>query len=142
MGLFRLFWIPPGASPSEGAYVRFPASELLDILALESARAGAWIAGEDLGTVEDHVRDALADRGVLSYRLLWFEPGPPEAFPRQSLAACTTHDLPDGRRAVAPHRRRGPAADRPASSTRRPPMPSWAGCWRPPGWPPTTATSP
>jgi 4-alpha-glucanotransferase len=74
--------------------VRFPASELLDIVALESVRAKAWIAGEDLGTVEDHVRRALADRGVLSYRLLWFENGPPEGFPRQSLASCTTHDLP------------------------------------------------
>jgi 4-alpha-glucanotransferase len=94
MGLFRLYWIPPGARPDQGAYVRFPASELLDILALESVRAGAWIAGEDLGTVEDHVRQALFDRGVLSYRLLWFEPGPPERFPRQSLASCTTHDLP------------------------------------------------
>jgi 4-alpha-glucanotransferase len=94
MGLFRLYWIPPGASPSEGAYVRFPASELLDIVALESVRAKAWIAGEDLGTVEDHVRAALSDRGVLSYRLLWFEEGPPEGFPRQSLASCTTHDLP------------------------------------------------
>ncbi len=94
MGLFRLFWIPPGATPSEGAYVRFPATEMLDIVALESVRAGVWIAGEDLGTVEDHVRQALDNRGVLSYRLLWFEPGPPEEFPRQSLAACTTHDLP------------------------------------------------
>ncbi|MGH9137128.1 MAG: 4-alpha-glucanotransferase [Acidimicrobiales bacterium] len=94
MGLFRLFWIPEGATPAEGAYVRYPTTELLDIVALESARAGAFVVGEDLGTVEDGVRERLAERGVLSYRLVWFEAGPPETFPVDALAAVTTHDLP------------------------------------------------
>ena len=94
MGLFRLFWIPDGCSPQEGAYVRFPGTELVDVVALESARAGVLVVGEDLGTVEDHVRDHLRDRGILSCRLVWFEPGPPESFPPLSLAAVTTHDLP------------------------------------------------
>lgn len=94
MGLFRLFWIPLGASPDTGAYVRYRSDELLDILALESHRAGAYIVGEDLGTVEDHVRAELYERGVLSYRLLWFEPHRPPEFPTQALAAVTTHDLP------------------------------------------------
>lgn len=94
MGLFRLFWIPVGAAAAEGAYVRYRHREMLDILALESHRAGAYIVGEDLGTVEDFVREELAERGVLSYRLLWFEPNRPPEFPRQALAAVTTHDLP------------------------------------------------
>ena len=94
MGLFRLWWVPRGESPREGAYVRYPAADLLDIVALECHRAGAYAVGEDLGTVEDHVRTELADRGVLSYRLLWFENGPPAEFPVQALAAVTTHDLP------------------------------------------------
>ena len=94
MGLFRLWWIPPGSGASEGGYVRYPGTELLDVLALESVRAGAFVVGEDLGTVEDAVRTALAEYGVLSYRLAWFEDGPPETWPRQALAAITTHDLP------------------------------------------------
>ncbi|MGH9003968.1 MAG: 4-alpha-glucanotransferase, partial [Acidimicrobiia bacterium] len=94
MGLFRLYWIPPGGTPAEGAYVRYPSADLLGILALESHRAGAWVVGEDLGTVEDRVRDELRARGVLSYRVLWFEPEPPPGFPCQALAAVTTHDLP------------------------------------------------
>jgi 4-alpha-glucanotransferase len=94
MGLFRLFWIPLGATPADGAYVRYRHDEMLDILALESHRAGAYIVGEDLGTVEDFVRAELFDRGVLSYRLLWFEPHRPPDFPVQALAAVTTHDLP------------------------------------------------
>jgi 4-alpha-glucanotransferase len=96
MGLFRLFWIPPGAAPTEGTYVRYPWQDLLDILALESHRAGAYVVGEDLGTVEDFVRQELHARQVLSYRLLWFEPDRPDSgrWPEQALAAVTTHDLP------------------------------------------------
>jgi 4-alpha-glucanotransferase len=94
MGLFRLWWVPRDESPVEGAYVRYASEDLLDIVALECHRAGAYAVGEDLGTVEDHVRQDLADRGVLSYRLLWFEDGPPHTFPVQALAAVTTHDLP------------------------------------------------
>jgi 4-alpha-glucanotransferase len=94
MGLFRLFWLPPGGGPADGAYVRYRGDELLAVLAVESVRAGAVIVGEDLGTVEEQVRQALAATGVLSYRLAWFEPEPPERYPHQALAAVTTHDLP------------------------------------------------
>ncbi|HEV2759008.1 MAG TPA: 4-alpha-glucanotransferase [Acidimicrobiales bacterium] len=94
MGLFRLWWVPRDASPTDGVYVRYCAEDLLDIVALECHRAGAYAVGEDLGTVEDHVRTELADRGVLSYRLVWFEDTPPSEYPAQALAAVTTHDLP------------------------------------------------
>jgi 4-alpha-glucanotransferase len=94
MGLFRLWWIPSGAEPSDGAYVRYRADELLAIVALESHRAGALVVGEDLGTVEAGVREALCDHNVLSYRLLWFEDDLPSAWPRSAMAAITTHDLP------------------------------------------------
>jgi 4-alpha-glucanotransferase len=94
MGLFRLYWIPPGLGPADGAYVRYPESELLEIVALESVRAGVVIVGEDLGTVEDDARARLAAAGVLSSRLVWFEREPPAHYPEQAFAAVTTHDLP------------------------------------------------
>lgn len=94
MGLFRLYWIPRGFPPAEGAYVRYPADVLLAILALESHRAKAFVVGEDLGTVDESTRERLAAHEVLSYRLLWFEDGEPEAYPARALAAVTTHDLP------------------------------------------------
>jgi 4-alpha-glucanotransferase len=94
MGLFRLFWIPRGQPPAAGAYVRYPADDLLAIVALESHRAGAVVVGEDLGTVEAGVRERLAANAVLSYRLLWFEEASPATYPELAMAAVTTHDLP------------------------------------------------
>ncbi len=94
MGLFRLWWIPEGADPSGGAYVRYPAQDLLDIVALESHRAGAIVVGEDLGTVEPGVRETLAERNILSYWLLWFSEDHPSLGPAKAMAAITTHDLP------------------------------------------------
>jgi 4-alpha-glucanotransferase len=94
MGLFRLWWLPLGDSPRDGAYVRYPSDEMLQILAIESVRAGALIVGEDLGTVEPGVRRELRRRRILSYRLAYFEHDPPSSYPRPSLAAVTTHDLP------------------------------------------------
>jgi len=94
MGLFRLWWIPEGSSPVDGAYVRYPSDDLLDIVALESQRARAIVVGEDLGTVEPGVREALAEHAILSYKLLWFEDDDPAEWPVSALAAVTTHDLP------------------------------------------------
>ncbi|RBY89105.1 4-alpha-glucanotransferase [Blastococcus sp. TBT05-19] len=94
MGLFRLWWVPAGGSAADGAYVRYPAEDLLNIVALESHRAQALVVGEDLGTVEEGVREAMAEHGVLSYRLLWFEDDAPAEWPAEAMAAITTHDLP------------------------------------------------
>jgi 4-alpha-glucanotransferase len=74
--------------------VRYDSDELLAIVAVESHRAKAWIAGEDLGTVENRVRRRLAENCMLSYKLLWFEDDLPEEFPELALAAVSTHDLP------------------------------------------------
>ncbi|MDO9225290.1 MAG: 4-alpha-glucanotransferase [Pseudomonadota bacterium] len=100
MGLTRLFWVPGGLSPTEGAYVSYPLDDLLGILALESQRNRCLIIGEDLGTVPEGLRPLLATAGVLSYRPFLFESdaaggfSSPTAYPRQALVAVSTHDLP------------------------------------------------
>ncbi|MFC8451508.1 4-alpha-glucanotransferase [Kitasatospora sp. NPDC057223] len=104
MGLFRLWWVPAGARASEGAYVRYDHEAMLGVLALEAHRAGSMVIGEDLGTVEQGVREELADRGILGTSVLRFEylggseqrsgPLPPEEWRSDCLATLTTHDLP------------------------------------------------
>ncbi|MDQ3565369.1 MAG: 4-alpha-glucanotransferase [Pseudomonadota bacterium] len=100
MGLQRLFWIPAGAKPEDGAYIHYPFEELLGILALESQRHRCLVIGEDLGTVPDEVRAALQPAGILAYRVLYFEKSPeggfkpPAEYPRQAAVAVNTHDLP------------------------------------------------
>lgn len=100
IGLFRLWWVPPGALPSQGAYVRYDHEALVGILALEAYRQGTLVIGEDLGTVEPWVRDYLARRGILGTSVLWFENGddgrplPAENWREYCLASVTTHDLP------------------------------------------------
>jgi 4-alpha-glucanotransferase len=94
LGLFRLWWIPESGAPDRGAYVRYPTDELLEIVAIESHRAGAVVIGEDLGTVPPGVRRELRHRRLLSTRLALFERVPPARYPRQAFAGVTTHDLP------------------------------------------------
>ena len=94
LGLFRLFWIPPGGTPADGAYVAQPTGDLFDVLALESHRAGAVIVGEDLGTVGAGVRRELHERRMLRYHVGWFEDEPPSTWAPDALASLSTHDLP------------------------------------------------
>ncbi len=73
MGLRRLWLVPDGASPADGAYLDYPLIDFLRLVAIESHACGALVVGEDLGTVPPGFRAALSARGVLGMRVLPFE---------------------------------------------------------------------
>ncbi|MDB5819420.1 MAG: malto-oligosyltrehalose synthase, partial [Rhizobacter sp.] len=102
MGLMRLFWVHPTFGGTAGAYMGYPLSDMLGILALESQRRQCLVIGEDLGNVAPSLREALKSDAVLSYRPFYFERAwdsggyiyPPAQWPVQALAVVSTHDLP------------------------------------------------
>ena len=99
MGLARLFVIPHGARPAEGAYIAYPLDELIGHIALESQRHSCMIVGEDLGTVPEGFRETVGKADILSTRVLWFEKRgaefiAPQSYPARAVACATTHDLP------------------------------------------------
>ena len=100
MALARLFWVPQGGEPRDGAYVHYPFEELVGIVTLESHRNRCMVIGEDLGTVPDEVRATLERAGILAYKVLFFERQPsgefkpPAEYPADSLVTAATHDLP------------------------------------------------
>jgi glycogen operon protein len=99
MGLARLFVVPYGAKPAEGAYLSYPLEELLGHIALESQRHACMVVGEDLGTVPEGFRETVAKADVLSTRVLWFERRDskfiaPQYYPALAVACASTHDLP------------------------------------------------
>lgn len=99
MGLQRLWVIPNGASPTDGAYLYYPVDDLLRLLTLESHRHQAIVLGEDLGTVPDGLREKLITRSMLGMRVLLFEQDnthfkPILDWPDNALATTSTHDLP------------------------------------------------
>jgi 4-alpha-glucanotransferase len=102
-GLWRLWWVPPGAGAADGTYVQYDPEAMLGILALEAHRAGAVVIGEDLGTVLPVVTEGLQRMNMLGSAVLWFtrddeDPDegylPPGRYPRNALASISTHDLP------------------------------------------------
>jgi 4-alpha-glucanotransferase len=99
MGFTRLWVIPDGASPTEGAYIACPAQEMLALTALESWRHRAIAIGEDLGTVPGGYREELAAAGLLGLAVMQFEREgdqfvPPADWRPGAVAVTTTHDLP------------------------------------------------
>ena len=99
MGLMRLWLVPRGASPSEGAYLTYPFDDLLRLLALESHRHGAIVIGEDLGTVAPVFRRRCRAAGIAGMDVLWFQREgecflAPGEWRADAVAMTTTHDLP------------------------------------------------
>jgi 4-alpha-glucanotransferase len=99
MGLARLWLIPDGATPTQGAYLAYPLTELLRLIKLESRCHKAIVIGEDLGTVPEGFRVRLDAAGIAGIRVLWFERDEekffaPASWPSTAVAMTTTHDLP------------------------------------------------
>ena len=100
LGLKRLYLIPAGLRPDQGAYVRMPFEQLLDVTAEESQIRRCIVIGEDLGTVPRGFRAQVARHGIWSYQVMMFERDargdfrPPEHFAERALVTFSTHDLP------------------------------------------------
>jgi 4-alpha-glucanotransferase len=99
LGLRRLWVVPNGADARDGAYIRYPLTDLLRLTALEAHRAGAVVLGEDLGTVPEGFREELDGFGIKGMQVLWFERQrerflPPEKWRNSAVGMTTTHDLP------------------------------------------------
>jgi 4-alpha-glucanotransferase len=100
LGLKRLWMVPHGAGATEGAYVRYPLTDMLRLIALESHLHRAIVIGEDLGTVPADFRQAIGEKGVLGIRVLWFERAAdggfvsPREWSEKAMATTSTHDVP------------------------------------------------
>jgi 4-alpha-glucanotransferase len=99
LGLNRLWLTPQDASPEDGAYLNYPMTDLLRLIALESWRHRAIVIGEDLGTVPEGFSDRLGDAGLMGMRVLLFQNDGhrfyrPDEWSSRAIATTTTHDLP------------------------------------------------
>ncbi len=99
LGLNRLWLVPDGVGPVDGAYIDYPLHEMMNLIALEAWRHRATVVGEDLGTVPEGFRDELARSGLLGMRVLYFERehgcfADPSRWSEAAIAMTSTHDLP------------------------------------------------
>lgn len=99
LGLKRLYLVPRGFGPRDGAYVQMPFQALLAVVAQESTSSRCVVIGEDLGTVPVGFRDAIAAWGIWSYRVMMFERDGSGRFlgidhyGDKALVTFNTHDL-------------------------------------------------
>jgi 4-alpha-glucanotransferase len=99
LGLKRLYLVPHGFSPRDGAYVQMPFEALLAATALESVAHRCVVIGEDLGTVPEGFRDTIARWGIWSYLVMMFERDgrgrfrSAEEYLANALVTFNTHDL-------------------------------------------------
>jgi 4-alpha-glucanotransferase len=99
LGLKRLYLVPRGFGPENGAYVQMPFEALLAATAQESVAHRCVVIGEDLGTVPEGFRETMADWGIWSYLVMMFERDDQGAFRgidhygANALVTFNTHDL-------------------------------------------------
>lgn len=101
LGMNRSYLFPDCGAP--GGYVRQPFPQLLAVAAIEAAKSGTVVIGEDLGLVPDGFREALSDHGFYGYSVLQYERDAQGQFRQsenmraQSLTCFGTHDSPSMR---------------------------------------------
>ncbi|MFL6840095.1 MAG: 4-alpha-glucanotransferase [Bradyrhizobium sp.] len=99
LGLKRLYLVPHGFGPENGAYVQMPFEALLAATAQESVAHRCVVIGEDLGTVPEGFRAQMADWGIWSYLVMMFERDDHGSFrgidhySANALVTFNTHDL-------------------------------------------------
>jgi 4-alpha-glucanotransferase len=99
LGLKRLYLVPRGFKPDNGAYVHMPFEALLAAVARESAAHQCIVIGEDLGTVPEGFRETMQDWGIWSYLVMMFERDDAGRFRNadhyraNALVTLNTHDL-------------------------------------------------
>ncbi|MET0377697.1 MAG: 4-alpha-glucanotransferase [Spongiibacteraceae bacterium] len=99
LAIRRLWVTPDGVSATAGVYLSYPEQDLLNLIALESARHKAIAIGEDLGTVPPGFSAMLSEAGLLGMQVLWFQRDQsffiePARWSSHALATTSTHDLP------------------------------------------------
>jgi 4-alpha-glucanotransferase len=99
MALRRLWWCFKNNGEQQGCYVYYPFSHLLAILKIESHLNQCIVIGEDLGIVPQEVKTALADGGIFSNSLFYFEKDSDQEFvaseqlPAHCLLMIANHDV-------------------------------------------------
>ncbi|WFU66271.1 4-alpha-glucanotransferase [Bradyrhizobium brasilense] len=98
-GLKRLYLVPRGFGPANGAYVLMPFEALLAATAQESVASRCVVIGEDLGTVPPGFREQMNGWGIWSYLVMMFETDDQGVFRNadyylpNALVTFNTHDL-------------------------------------------------
>lgn len=97
-GLARLWVIPDGAGPQQGAYLTYPLADLTRLLTLEAHLANAIVIAEDLGTSPTGFSAVMAQRHMLGMRVLPFQRAADHGFigahdyDAMAVAMTGTHD--------------------------------------------------
>lgn len=97
-GLARLWVIPDGGGPHQGAYLDYPMADLVRLLTLEAQLADAIVIAEDLGTSPSGFSDEMAHRHMLGMRVLPFQRAADHGFigahdyDAMAVAMTGTHD--------------------------------------------------
>lgn len=99
-GLARLWVIPEGGGPGDGAYLTYPFDDLMRLLTLEAHLANAFVVAEDLGTAPHGFTGTITARRMLGMRVLLFERAADGGFigaqdyEPLAVAMTGTHDTP------------------------------------------------